>query len=152
MAPIPKGAPMSDTDQPDPDQRGEELDESVGNNFPPDRPPRLDDDGGHVPEAWEDDDSADIGSDEDDDDEAFYGDDESDDLGADVALAGDADVDDTIDDEAELVGDDLRDDDVGPLAPDDEFTGDETTRDYPTERTAAAAEEAAVHVEDDDEI
>jgi hypothetical protein len=144
---------MSDTDQPDPDQRGEELDESVGDNYPPDRPPRLDDDGGHVPEAWEDDDSADIGSDEDDDDEAFYGDDdEPDDLGADVALAGDADVDDTIDEEAELVGDDLRDDDVGPLAPDDEFTGDETTRDYPTERTAAAAEEAALHVEDDDEI
>lgn len=144
---------MSDLDQPDPDQRGEELDESVGADYPPDRPPRLDDDGGQEPETWESD-AGDVLGDDEDEDEALFRDDEAtdDELGPEVALAGDVDVDDTVDDEAELVGDEIRDDDVGPLAPDDEFTGDETTRDYPTERTAAPAEEAALHVEDDEEI
>jgi hypothetical protein len=94
---------------PDRDQHGEELDEAVGDEYPPDRPPRLDDTGGYVPEAWET-------------------------------------------DEAELVGTAVDEGDAGPLAPDDEFTGDETTRDYATEREPRSAEEAAVHVLDEDDV
>lgn len=115
---------------PDPDQPGEELDEAVGDEYPPDRPPRLDDTGGYVAEVWETDETT---------------------LDNDVDLAGDAEVE-AVDDEAELVGTSVGDPDVGPLAPDDEFTGDETTRDYPTEREPRSAEEAAVHVEDDDDV
>jgi hypothetical protein len=132
---------MSDPDQPDPDQRGEELDESVGDEYPPDRPPRLDDDGGFEPETWE----GEGGEDAEEDDDY----DEAPDRGE-ASLVGDPDVG-AVDDEAELVGDEVRDDDVGPLDPEDEFTGDETTRDYPTERVPPSAEESAVHVEDDDE-
>jgi hypothetical protein len=112
----------------DPDQPGEELDESVGDDFPPDRPPRLDDDGGTEAEVWE----TDVPG-----------------GGEGVELAGDPDIG-LPDDEAELVGslvDDERD--TGSLAPDDEFTGDETTRDVASERAPAAAEDAAVHVEDE---
>jgi hypothetical protein len=116
----------------DPDQPGEELDESAGDEYPPDRPPRLDDDGGYEPEVWEA-----AGAGEADDD-------------AGVSLAGDADVG-AVDDEAELVGDEVGADDVGPLDPTDEFTGDETTRDYPTEREPRPAEEAALRIADDDE-
>ena len=115
---------------PDPDQPGEELDEAVGDEYPPDRPPRLDDTGGYVPEVWETDDGE---------------------PGDEVDLVGDADVA-AVDDEAELVGTAIDDDPVGPLDPEDEFTGDETTRDYPTEREPRPAEEAAVRVEDDDEV
>jgi hypothetical protein len=123
---------MTDSDiyGPDPDQPGAELDESVGGEYPPDRPPRLDDTGGYVPEAWEVD-EAEV------DDE--------------VELAGDPDVE-AVDDESELVGADVLDDDAGPLDPEDEFTGDETTRDYATERVARPAEETALHVEDDDDV
>jgi hypothetical protein len=39
--------------------------------------------------------------------------------------------------------------DVGPLAPDDLFTGDETTRDYPGERVPPPAEDAAIHIDED---
>jgi hypothetical protein len=115
---------------PDPDQSGEELDESVGAEYPPDRPPRIDDTGGYVPEAWEVDEAA---------------------VDDEVELAGDPDVE-AVDDESELVGTDVRDDDVGPLDPEDEFTGDETTRDYATEREPRPAEETALHVEDDDDV
>ena len=112
----------------DPDQRGEELDEAVGENFPPDRAPRLDDDGGIEPEVWE----------------RRYTDDDG------VQLAGDQDVDvDALDSEAELVGEVVDEGDHGPLAPDDEFTGDETTRDIATEGVPRAAEDAAVHIEDE---
>ncbi|MDD9371433.1 MAG: hypothetical protein PV358_15035 [Acidimicrobiales bacterium] len=111
----------------DPDQRGEELDESVGADFPPDRPPRLDDDGGTEPEVWEE--------------------------GAadreDIELVGDPDVG-AIDDEAELVGLAVeRGRDTGALDPDDEFTGDETTRDFQPERVARPAEEQALHIEEE---
>ena len=115
---------------PDPDQPGEELDEAVGDDYPPDRPPRLDDTGGYVPEVWERDETT---------------------LDDDVELAGDPDVG-TVDDESELVGVGVREDDVGPLDPEDEFSGDETTRDYPTEREPRSAEESAVHVQDDDDV
>lgn len=123
---------MTDSDiyGPDPDQPGEELDESVGAEYPPDRPPRLDDTGGYVPEAWEIDEAP---------------------VDDEVELAGDPDVE-AVDDESELVGTDVIDDDVGPLDPEDEFTGDETTRDYATEREPRPAEETALHVEDDDDV
>ena len=79
---------MSDSDiyGSDPDQPGAELDESVGGEYPPDRPPRLDDTGGYVPEAW------------DVDEAAVYDE---------VELAGDADVG-AVDDESELVGVDVH--------------------------------------------
>jgi len=123
---------MSDPDiyGSDPDQPGAELDESVGDEYPPDRPPRLDDTGGYVPEAWEVDEAA---------------------VDDEVELAGDSDVG-VVDDESELVGIDVLDDDTGPLDPTDEFSGDETTRDYPTEREPRPAEEIALHVEDDDDV
>lgn len=66
-----------------------------------------------------------------------------------VELLGDEDVG-AVDDEAELVGrlaDPERD--VGPLAPDDEFTGDETTRDIFTEQVPSPAEEAAVRIDEE---
>jgi hypothetical protein len=110
---------MTDSDQP-----GEELDEAVGADFPPDRPPRLDDDGGTEPEVWEADTPDAEG----------------------VELVGDPDVG-TVDDEAQLVGEAVDDGaETGPLAPDDEFTGDETTRDIQPERVARPAEEAAIHI------
>jgi hypothetical protein len=123
---------MTDSDiyGPDPDQPGAELDESVGAEYPPDRAPRLDDTGGYVPEAWEIDEAP---------------------VDDEVELAGDPDVE-AVDDESELVGADVLDDDVGPLDPEDEFTGDETTRDYATEREPRPAEETALHVEDDDDV
>jgi hypothetical protein len=112
----------------DPDQPGEELDESVGDDFPPDRPPRLDDDGGTEPEVWE----SRPGNDED------------------IELVGDPDIG-AVDDESELVGLAAQRGgrDTGPLAPDDEFTGDETTRDVQPERVARPAEEEALHIEEE---
>lgn len=124
---------MSDADDDgiDPDQHGAELDEALGDEeYPPDRPPRLDDTGGYVPEAWEVDEVP---------------------VDDEVELAGDPDVG-AIDDEAELVGVDVLDDEIGPLDPSDEFSGDETTRDYATEREPRPAEEAALRVEDDDDV
>lgn len=112
---------MTDSDQP-----GEELDEAVGSDFPPDRPPRLDDDGGTEPEVWE----------------TSAVDEEG------VELIGDPDVG-TVDEEAELVGRAVEEPDTGPLAPDDEFTGDETTRDIQPERVARPAEEEAVHIQEE---
>ena len=56
------------------------------------------------------------------------------------------------DDEKDLVGERVgtqQDDERGPLAPDDEFSGDETTRDVATERVTPPAEDAAVHVDDE---
>jgi len=56
------------------------------------------------------------------------------------------------DEEADLVGERVgteEDDERGPLAPDDEFSGDETTRDVATERVPPPAEDAAIHVDDE---
>lgn len=62
---------------------------------------------------------------------------------------GDPDVD-ALDDEGELLGRSVEHEpETGPLAPDDEFSGDETTRDYPTEDVPPAAEDAAVHIDDE---
>ena len=123
---------MSDVDSDgiDPDQPGAELDESVGDEYPPDRPPRLDDTGGYVPEVWEQDEVP---------------------VDDEVELAGDPDVG-AVDDESELVGTDVLDDSTGPLDPTDEFSGDETTRDFAPEREPRPAEETALHVEDDDDV
>ena len=123
---------MSDIDDDgiDPDQPGAELDESLGGDYPPDRPPRLDDTGGYVPEVWEVDEVP---------------------VDDEVELAGDLDVG-QVDDESELLGVDVRDDRLGPLDPTDEFSGDGTTRDYATEREPRPAEEVALHIEDDDDV
>ena len=112
----------------DPDQPGEELDEAVGGDFPPDRPPRLDDDGGTEPEVWE---AEPAGVDED------------------VELVGDPDVG-AVDEEGQLVAEAVdTGPDTGALSPDDEFTGDETTRDIQPERVARPAEEEALHIEEE---
>ena len=53
------------------------------------------------------------------------------------------------DDEKDLVGGRESDEDAhGPLAPDDAVSGDETTRDVATERTAQPAEDATVQVDE----
>jgi hypothetical protein len=54
--------------------------------------------------------------------------------------------------EEDVLAETVVEEDFGALAPDDEFTGDETTRDVVTERVPAPAEEAALHVDDDDEV
>jgi hypothetical protein len=133
---------MSDNSAPDPDQPGQELDESSGwDEYPPDEP---------------------IGLDE------VLGEQDDEDSGGDVPLnVLDVEVDDDIDDingedpADQLLGDELepeeppggsrdvasRSDDPGQLSEEDEFTGDETVRDYATERVPPPAEEDALHVE-----
>jgi hypothetical protein len=44
-------------------------------------------------------------------------------------------------------GTEVLPDDHGALSDDDEFTGDETARDYATERVTPSAEESALHIE-----
>jgi hypothetical protein len=133
----------------DPDQSGEDFDdELLGDEYPPDNPLAVDDEGVTAleelggesfaerdertePEVWEP-----------------PGDDEQPDTV--VELVGDdAGVPD---DEKDLVGERVgteQDDARGPLAPDDEFSGDETTRDVATERVTPPAEDAAVHIDDE---
>ena len=133
----------------DPDQTGEALDdELLGDEYPPDEPLGADDEGvteleelggesfaerdeRTEPEVWE----------------RSAGEEGSD---SGVELVGDdAGV---ADDEADLVGERVGtepEDEEGPLAPDDEFSGDETTRDVATERVTPPAEDAAVHVDDE---
>jgi hypothetical protein len=53
------------------------------------------------------------------------------------------------DEEADLVAEAVEDPDVRDRPPDDEVTGDETTRDVATERVPPPAEEVALHVEDE---
>lgn len=64
--------------------------------------------------------------------------------GVQVIAQRDPDYDDDI--EAEVVVDDA----YGTLSDDDEFTGDETTRDVATERVPRPAEEVALHVVEDE--
>jgi hypothetical protein len=52
-------------------------------------------------------------------------------------------------DEEDLVAEAVEDPDVRDRPPDDEVTGDETTRDVATERVPPPAEEVALHVEDE---
>lgn len=51
------------------------------------------------------------------------------------------------DEEKDLVADAVEDPDVLDRAPDDELTGDETTRDIAPERVSPPAEETALHIE-----
>jgi hypothetical protein len=55
----------------------------------------------------------------------------------------------TDDEEKDLVAPPLPGEDPGPLEPDDEFTGDESTRDVATERSPGAAEDSAVRLDDE---
>jgi hypothetical protein len=133
----------------DPDQSGEDFDdELLGDEFPPDEPLAVDDEGvtgveqlggesfaerdeRTEPDVWE----QPVGAEGADTGVELVGDD-----------AGVPDV------EKDLVGERAgteQDDDQGPLAPDDEFSGDETTRDVATERVAPPAEDAAVHLDDE---
>jgi hypothetical protein len=133
---------MSDNSAVDPDQPGEELDESSGwAEYPPDEPVGLDE---------------------------VLGEEGDEDSGGDVPLdVLDVEVEDDVDDinvedpADGLLGDELEpeeapggsgevasgSDEPGQLAEDDEFTGDETVRDYATEHVPPPAEEDALHVE-----
>jgi hypothetical protein len=120
---------MSDVDQP-----GEELDENLSADYPPDRPLGLYDE-----EA--------TGVEEEGDEDEYE--DEYDE-GEGPTLEGDADVD-AVDDEKDLVAPPVgreAGEDAGPLADDDEFTGDETRRDVATEHVPRPAEESAVRYDD----
>jgi hypothetical protein len=138
----------------DPDQPGEDFDdELLAGDYPPDEPLGVEEDG--VTELEE------LGG------ESFAERDERTQPEewelADETGPGPATGVDLIDDDVELGEDDAgesRDEglvgqpvggleDLGPLAPDDEFSGDETTRDVVTERTPPPAEVAAVHIEDE---
>jgi hypothetical protein len=127
----------------DVDQEGEELDENLTADYPPDQPiglydeeatglagPGSLDDGSELedtePEVWEVDQAG----------------------GVAPVLEGDADVG-VVDTEKDLVAEPVEREDVGPLADDDEFTGDETRRDVATEHVPPPAEEAAVRYDDD---
>ncbi|HET9610105.1 MAG TPA: hypothetical protein VFP06_10890 [Acidimicrobiales bacterium] len=134
---------MSDTDQP-----GEDLDDAkLSGEYPPDRPLAVDDqgvtgveqlggesfadrDGRTEPEVWERPAGA------------------AGDQGG-VELVGEHDVGEP-DDEKDLVGElaDPADRALGPLAEDDEVSGDETTRDVATERVTPPAEDEAVHIDE----
>ena len=138
----------------DPDQPGEDFDdELLAGDYPPDEPLGVEEDG--VTELEE------LGG------ESFAERDERTrpeewEL-ADETGPGPATGVDLIDDDVELSADDAGEppdeglvgqpvgglEDLGPLAPDDEFSGDETTRDVVTERTPPPAEVAAVHIEDE---
>lgn len=135
----------------DSEQRAEELDEDkLDGEYPPDRPQAVEDEGvtgleqlggesfaerdeRTEPEPWERPGAPGSGG-------SRRG----------VELVGDEDVGE-VDDEGTMVARSAHDPDLreaGPLAPEDEFTGDETTRDVTTERTTPPAEEDAVHVDD----
>lgn len=126
----------------DPDQPGEALDDEVIEGFddyPPDQPLGLDDDSGESlaereartePDVWE---------------ERPVDDDEEE---PEVELVADAAG--LSDEEDELVGEGVPTGrEIGPLAPDDEFSGDETSRDVATEHVAPPAEEAAIRLDDE---
>ncbi|HMG44833.1 MAG TPA: hypothetical protein VK611_26095 [Acidimicrobiales bacterium] len=52
--------------------------------------------------------------------------------------------------EEDVLAETVEEEDFGALAVDDEFSGDETTRDVATERVPPPAEAVAVHIDDDD--
>lgn len=129
----------------DQQQRGEELDESLPGDFPPDEPSAVDDIGTTGLEQL----GGESFADRDRRTEPDFGE-----RGAartpsdEVVEAGvpptDGDVDEVL-----LPVDETGDrNDTGPLSDEDEFTGDETTRDFAPERMTPPAEEAAIHVEE----
>lgn len=107
------------------DDVSEQLDDEVlGDEYPPNRFVDPDDERGYpLPDVGE------------------PGDDEP---GVQVIAQRDPDYDQDV--EAEAVVDDA----YGTLADDDEFTGDETTRDVATERVPRPAEEVALHIVEDE--
>jgi hypothetical protein len=136
---------MSDSDQP-----GEDFDDDLlAGEYPPDEPLVVKDEGvteveqlggesfgkrdeRTLPETW---------------DEAAGQADSNGPPG--VELLDDADG--GLPDDGELLGERAGPpDDLGPLAPDDGFSGDETTRDVVTERIPQSAEDAAVHIDDEE--
>jgi hypothetical protein len=154
---------VSDDPAYDTDQAGQELDESLPAEFPPDEPMGLDEilDNGEDDEAQA----------RDDEEEYFFDmlvepDPDLDDIGEPQpddrleTAAGGVPEDHVVADEsvpdpdaaeavAAIEGDaEVLPDDHGALSDDDEFTGDETTRDYATERVTPSAEEAALHIEE----
>jgi hypothetical protein len=114
-------------DERDSDQPGVQFDDQLlPDEFPPDRPLGL----GDQPGAYEDQEPEDFGDTLDDDGE----------LEIETGVGPDGE-------DEELNVPVVVEDDIGALDPDDEFTGDETTRDVATERVPPAAEDAAMHVE-----
>jgi hypothetical protein len=125
----------------DADQEGAELDENLSADYPPDRPIGLYDE-----EATGLSGPADEGGDLDDTEPEVWEREEGRPADAPV-LEGDADVD-AVDDEKDLVAPPGEREQAGPLAEDDEFSGDETRRDVATEHVPTSAEEAAVRYEE----
>jgi hypothetical protein len=117
---------MSDFSPIDDDDVSEQLDDEVlgGQPYPPDRYIDPDDPGATLPDT------------------GFGG--VGDQPEVQVLAQGSPDHDEDVLAEAVVGGS------YGALADDDEFTGDETTRDVATERVPPAAEEAALHIVDDD--
>jgi hypothetical protein len=125
------------------DQNGEELDENLPADYPPDEPLGVYDEEATGVEAPDDD--LDDGAPVDDlEPEAWE---QEGDAGRGVVVAGDSDVDAGDDVEKDLVASPGVSEELGALDADDDFSGDETTRDYATERVPVPAEEAAVRVE-----
>ncbi len=138
----------------DPDQPGEDVDDDVlgDEDYPPDRPlgaesdgvTAVEEEGGESfyhrdratePEVWERDDDRDA--------------DDRDELGGIGELIGDQDVG-LPDDEPDLVAS-ATGAGPGPRDPDDVFSGDPTIRDVATEHAPRPAEEAAVHLDEEED-
>ena len=133
----------------DPDQSGEDFDdELLADEFPPDEPLAVEDEGITGVEQL----GGESVAERDERTEPEVWERQAGDTGADAGTELSADAAGVPDTEKDLVGeraDSDADDDQGPLAPDDDFSGDETTRDVATERVSPPAEDAAVHVDDE---
>jgi hypothetical protein len=137
-------------------QRGEELDESLTGDVPPDEPTAVEDTGvtGVEQLGGESFEERDRRTEPEVDEQAGAfgeGTGQPEMVAEQGAEPTDADTEVTIPvDEAGAFGEGPggAGEDVGPLSDEDEVSGDETTRDVATERTAPAAEEAAVHLEE----
>jgi hypothetical protein len=117
-------------DERDSDQPGVQFDdELLSDEFPPDRPLGL----GDEPGAYEDEEPEDFGGQLEDEGE----------LEIETGVEPDGG-------DEELNVPVVEDSETGALDPDDEFTGDETTRDVATERVPPPAEDQAMHVEPED--
>jgi hypothetical protein len=129
----------------DVDQEGEELDENLTPEYPPDRPLGLYDEEATGLSAPGGDDGTDL----DDTEPDVWERPEDEEAGEEPpVLEGESDVD-AIDDEKDLVATPLEQEQVGPLSEDDQVTGDETRRDVATERVPRPAEEDAVRLDED---
>ena len=125
------------------DQNGEELDENLPADYPPDEPLGVYDEEATGVEAPDDD--LDDGEPVDDLEPEVW--EQGGEAGTGVVVTGDPDVDAGDDVEKDLVASPGVSEELGALDADDDFSGDETTRDYATEHVPVPAEEAAVRVE-----